>query len=148
PASALLVGLNPSTTYHYRVRGVNAAGTTLGADMTLVTSSNVATLSGLVLNSGALSPAFASGTTNYTQTVSNATTSLTVNPTATSATESLLLNGAPITSGSTSAPISLAPGANTITVQTTAQDGVTTVTYTVVVTRSATAPNATTQNVT
>lgn len=36
--SAAITGLSCNTTYHYRVVGVNSAGTTNGADLTLVTS--------------------------------------------------------------------------------------------------------------
>ena len=46
--------------------------------------SNVATLSGLDISTGALSPAFAIGTTSYTASVANGVSSLTLTPTATS----------------------------------------------------------------
>jgi uncharacterized delta-60 repeat protein len=37
PVSAELTGLIPGTTYHFRVKGVNAAGTSNGSDMTFTT---------------------------------------------------------------------------------------------------------------
>ena len=99
-------------------------------------SSNVATLSALTLTTATLSPTFASGTTSYTASVVNATTSITVTPTRTQANATITVNGTAVTSGSASGAISLNVGANTITVVVTAQDGTTTATYTVTVTRA------------
>ncbi|MDE3080795.1 MAG: cadherin-like beta sandwich domain-containing protein, partial [Paracoccaceae bacterium] len=99
--------------------------------------SNVATLAGLSLSQGTLSPGFASGTTSYTASVGNGVTSLTVTPTLTDATASVKVNGASVASGSASGAIALAVGANTLTVAVTAQDGTTTGTYRVTVTRAA-----------
>ncbi|MBV8388274.1 MAG: cadherin-like beta sandwich domain-containing protein [Mucilaginibacter sp.] len=97
----------------------------------------MATLSNLTLSSGALTPGFASGTTSYTASVSNTTTSITVTPTTSDANETVRVNGSAVTSGTASSPISLNVGTNTITTVVTAQDGTTTDTYTVVVTRAA-----------
>jgi len=99
-------------------------------------ASTVSTLSDLTLSSGTLTPAFASGTNNYTADVSNATTSITVTPTTTDATSTVTVNGNAVTSGNASGPIALNIGTNTITTVVTAQDGTTTNTYTVVVTRA------------
>ncbi|WP_186424422.1 cadherin-like beta sandwich domain-containing protein [Pannonibacter sp. I15F10I1] len=95
-----------------------------------------ATLSGLVLSEGTLSPGFASGTTSYTASVDNAVTSLTVTPTVTDANATVTVNGTSVTSGSASDTINLNVGSNTVTVVVTAQDGTTTQTYTVTVTRA------------
>ncbi|KAB2902819.1 MAG: DUF4347 domain-containing protein [Burkholderiaceae bacterium] len=100
-------------------------------------ASSVATLSGLGLSSGTLSPAFATATTSYTVSVPNATTSVTVTPTASDATATVKVNGSAVASGSASGGISLNVGSNTITTVVTAQDGSTTQTYTVTVTRAA-----------
>jgi len=99
--------------------------------------STVSTLSDLALSSGTLSPTFATGTTSYTASVSNATSSLTVTPTVTDTTATVKVNGTTVTSGSASGSISLSVGTNTITTLVTAQDGVTTTTYTTTVTRAA-----------
>lgn len=97
--------------------------------------SAVSTLSALTLSSGALSPGFAAGTRNYTASVTNATTSITVRPTVTDATATIKVNGTTVASGSNSAALPLEVGPNTITVVGTAQDGTSTSTYTLVVTR-------------
>jgi len=99
--------------------------------------STVSTLSDLALSSGTLSPTFATGTTSYTASVSNATSSITVTPTLTDTTATVKVNGTTVTSGSASGSISLSVGTNTITTLVTAQDGVTTTTYTTTVTRAA-----------
>jgi uncharacterized delta-60 repeat protein len=103
-------------------------------------ASTDANLSALALSAGTLSPTFASGTVNYTASVPNATTSLTVTPTKAhaSATIQARVNGssyANVSSGSASSSLALAVGANTIEVRVTAEDTTTTKTYTVTVTR-------------
>jgi gliding motility-associated-like protein len=95
------------------------------------------TLSNLKISSGTLTPVFASETDNYTANVSNATTNITVTPTTTNNTTTLTVNGIPVTSGTASAAIPLAVGSNIITTVVTAQDGITTDTYTATVTRAA-----------
>ena len=68
--------------------------------------------------------------------MANATTSLTVTPTKADANATITVNGSTVASGSASSPIALSVGATTITVVATAQDGTTTRSYTVVVTRA------------
>jgi uncharacterized repeat protein (TIGR02543 family) len=99
-------------------------------------TSSIATLSALSLSSGSLSPSFASGTTSYTASVPNTTTSLTVTPTVSDSTATVKVNGTSVTSGSASGSIALNVGSNTITVLGTAQDGSTTASYTITVTRA------------
>jgi len=41
PVSAMLTGLTSNTTYHFRVKGVNAAGTSTGADLIFTTPTGV-----------------------------------------------------------------------------------------------------------
>ena len=94
-----------------------------------------ASLAGLAISNGTLSPAFATGTGAYTTTVSNLTTVITVTPTTADPTATVTVNGTVVTSGSASGLINLQVGANTITTTVTAQDGATTQTYTIVVTR-------------
>lgn len=98
--------------------------------------SNVATLSELALSTGTLSPAFASATETYTASVPNATASMTVTPTVTDSTATMTVSGVSVASGAPSQSIPLAVGTNPITVSVTAQNGTTTSTYTVNVTRA------------
>ena len=97
--------------------------------------SGVATLAGLALSAGDLDQAFQSDQFVYTATVGFLTTATTVTPTTTDAAATVTVNGVDVVSGSASASIPLAVGKNTLTVIVTAQDGVTTSTYTVTVTR-------------
>src|SRR5450830_1265455 len=107
-----------------------------GGSSTTATTSSVATLAGLSLSAGSLSPSFASATTVYAASVGNAVSSLTVSPTASDSGATVQVNGSTVSSGSASAAISLSVGTNTVTVVVTASDGSTTKTYTVVVTRA------------
>lgn len=105
--------------------------------VTRAAASTDATLSNLAISQGTLSPTFASGTTSYTASVANTVTSLTVTPTTSSANSTVTVNGTTVTSGSASGSIALAVGSNTISTVVTAQDGSTTKTYTLTVTRAA-----------
>ncbi|MFD2331403.1 cadherin-like beta sandwich domain-containing protein [Cohnella sp. GCM10020058] len=96
-------------------------------------SSN-ASLKGLTLSAGTLSPTFASGTTNYTVNVGNTVTSITVTPTAASSAATIKVNDATVASGAASAGIPLSAGSNQITVEVTAQDN-SRLSYTIMVTR-------------
>jgi sugar lactone lactonase YvrE len=107
--------------------------------VTRAPSSN-AELSSLTLSSGIVSPAFASGTTAYTASVTNAVTSITVTPiwAEANAMIEVRVNGgsyASVSSGSASAALPLNVDGNTVEVRVTAQDGVTQNTYTVTVNR-------------
>ncbi|HEY4194497.1 MAG TPA: cadherin-like beta sandwich domain-containing protein, partial [Mucilaginibacter sp.] len=114
-------------------------GTTTGTYTLTVTrvASSTATLSNLTLSSGTLAPAFISSTTSYAASVTNATASITVTPTATDPTSTITVNGTAVVSGTASGPIPLVIGSNLVTVVVTAQDGSTTGTYTVTVDRPA-----------
>lgn len=136
PVSAMLTGLQPGTTYHYRVNGVNSGGTLNGNDLTFTTLNNNANLANMVPSTGALSPVFASGTFGYTTNVPYLTTSITITPTLADANAQITVNGAAVSSGSASSSISLAEGSNSISVTVTAQDGITQQTYTVNVVRA------------
>lgn len=96
-------------------------------------------LTALTLSEGTLSPVFAQGTTSYTASVPNATTSITVTPTAAG---TITVNGTPETSGQPSHSISLTVGVNTITVVVT-EPGKSPKTYTIVVTRASALNQAT-----
>lgn len=103
--------------------------------VTVTRISTVSTLSGLVLNTGILSPAFSSSVVTYTARVSNATTSMTILPTVSDATATVKVNGITVTSGTNSQTVPLVVGPNAITTVVTAQDGTSIKTYTVTVTR-------------
>jgi len=124
---------SPAT--NYTVTGYNANGSST-ATVNIAVLSNNASLSNLVLSSGALTPVFATGTTSYSQSVANTVTSVSVTPTTSVSTATVKVNGTAVTSGTASGSIALAVGANTITTIVTAQDVTTTKTYTVVVTRA------------
>ncbi len=143
PVSAVVTGLTPGATYHYRVNGSSGAGTSNGADVIFATPSNNASLSGLALSDGTLSPAFDGGTLSYTAGVLIPTTSITVTPVAAQANASITVNGAAVASGAASGGIALNLGPNTLTIAITAQDGVAKESYTVTVTRAAVAPTVT-----
>jgi hypothetical protein len=101
--------------------------------MTAAPSSN-ASLSGLALSTGVLSPAFTPGNTSYTAAVNHTVNSITVTPTLADTNATVTVNGAPASS-----PVSLNAGPNTITVRVTAQDGTTVQNSTVTVTKAASA---------
>ena len=94
-----------------------------------VTASTNANLANLVLSTGTLSPAFASGTLSYNASVVSNT--LTITPTVADAAAAVKVNGISVVSGSPSGPITLSAGSNPIPVLVTAQDGVTTQGYSV-----------------
>ena len=75
-------------------------------------------------------------TTTYTTSVGNATTSVTVTPITIDANAKVKVNGVAVISGTSSGSIALAVGANTINTVVTAQDGTTTRTYSITVTRA------------
>jgi len=114
-------------------------GTTTQTYTTTVTrpASTDASLAGLTISSGTLSPSFSSPTTAYTVSVGNTVTSLTITPAVNDATATVTVNGTAVTNGGPSGSIALNVGGNTITTKVTAQDGVTTQTYTITVTRAA-----------
>jgi gliding motility-associated-like protein len=97
----------------------------------------IATLSGLTISSGTLSPAFAAATTSYTDNVANTVSSIAFRATTTDALATETINGTAVPEGTVSPYFPLNVGPNTITIIVTAQDGVTTETYTIAATRAA-----------
>jgi len=95
-----------------------------------------ANLSSLKFSRGVLNPVFSSSTTTYTASVTNGVTSTIATPTAGDPNATITVNGTAVASGAASGSIPLAVGSNTITTVVTAQDGVTTKTYTVTITRA------------
>lgn len=90
----------------------------------------------LALSTGSLTPVFAPDTTAYSADVANDVQTITVTPTVQDPEAKVRVNGKEVVNGTTSEPISLAFGKNTITVEVTAQDGKTVKTYTVNVNRA------------
>ena len=91
--------------------------------------SSDASLSSLSLTGGTLDPAFSPAVTNYTATVPQSSSSVDVSATANDGNASFTING------SNNTTVALAVGDNTIAIVVTAEDGATSQTYTVVVTR-------------
>jgi len=97
------------------------------------TLSSDASLSNLTVSTGSFNEVFDSGTYAYTQ--NTGASELSVTPSLSDANASVTVNGVAVASGSASSQIALALGLNTITVIVTAEDGSTTQSYTVDVTR-------------
>ena len=137
-AAALAVGNTVLTLVVTAEDGSTTQTTTITVTRAAAAVSSDASLAGLVLSQGSLTPSFASATTSYAVTVANTVTALTVTPTAGSSTASIRINGSVVASGAASASLALAVGGNTLSIVVTAEDGTTTRTYTLAVTRSAT----------
>ena len=137
-ANANFLHINPAVATHLESGGTPIAGITddfdgdtrnastpdVGADeFSGISLAYNADLSNLTLSDGMLTPAFSPGTTSYTASVPNATSSITETPTAADTTSTITVNGTPVASGTPSGAIALAVGPNTITTVVTAQDG-------------------------
>lgn len=112
----------------------------LATGTTVVSAATDATLSGLSVSTGAISPDFAAATTSYTSAAATDATSATVSATAATPTSSIqfrIAGGAftAASTGSGSATFDIASGSNTVDVLVTNQDGVTAGTYSVVIDR-------------
>lgn len=83
-----------------------------------------------------MSPAFSAATLAYTASVPYAISSIKLTPTASDGNTIIKVNGTVVTSGTSTASLPLAVGTNTINTVLTAQNGVTTKTYTLTVTRA------------
>jgi hypothetical protein len=94
-----------------------------------------ASLSGLALSGGTLTPAFVSSTTSYAASVANAIASVVVTPTTNDASATYTVSNAAGVCAADACALDV--GDNTITITVTAEDDVSTQNYTVVVTRAA-----------
>ena len=119
--------------YHYRCVAQNSLGTTYGISQ-FIPSDN-ANLSALSTTAGTLSPTFTPDTAAYVVTTPTAATFTTVTPVAAAAGATVRVNGTAVPSGTASGAINLSLGANLITIVSTAQNGFTSWTYTIAVTR-------------
>jgi len=124
------------TTYTMQVTDANGATSVRTFTLT-VTASTDASLSALSVSSGSLVPTFAGSTTAYAVNVGYAVSSITLTPTVNQTSATVTVAGASVVSGSASGGVALNVGSNSIAVVVTAQDGTTTRTYTVTVTRAA-----------
>lgn len=97
-------------------------------------------LKNLSISSGNLSPAFSADVTSYSASVSNSINGITVTPTTNDIGASIKVNNTKVVSGSASGLISLNACVDIINVVVTAQDRVTTKTYTIVVNRDVPLP--------
>lgn len=140
PVSASITGLNPGTTYRFRLNGISSGGNVRSAEVVFTTAGFNANLSNLTLSSGSLSPAFSSTTSSYSASVPSTTSSIAVTPTVASPGSTVTVNGVAVLSGTASTPIFLFPGNNMLTIVVTAENGNTSRTYTVSVTRLSPAP--------
>ena len=134
--SVALTGLAPATMYHFRVKGADSSGTTGGADMTFTTPDSNASLSALAISGGVLTPAFSGAVLTYAVGMPNAMTTFTVTPAAASSSATITANGQAVASGAASASMTLSGSSTTVNVVVTAQDGSTTKTYTLNLTRN------------
>ena len=94
-----------------------------------------AKLASLQLSPGDYLPEFDSLKTRYIATVPFETETVTITPATQYPAATVKINGAPSPNGSASAPLALQVGENEIPILVTAEDGITTMTYTVAVTR-------------
>ena len=93
-------------------------------------------LSGLTVNSGTLSPSFSTTEDTFTLNVDNAISSLTVTATTMDSLAKVEILGMTSAVGTLTHSVGLNVGSNVIPILVTAQDGVTTKTYTITVTRA------------
>ena len=133
--SAAIGGLTPGTLYHYRVVGSSRSGIARSEAMTFTTLSDNAKLAALGMSAGSLVPEFDKLTMSYISTVPFANDGVTVTPVTDHPGAVVIAGGDPVSSGSASGVNALAVGNNIIPVFVTAEDGITTKTYTITVTR-------------
>ena len=131
--AATVTGLTNAQSYTFTVAARNSVGTGAAATITATPQSSDATLSSLVIAGGTLTPTFDPATLEYDTLVMSGTESVMVTPTANDSAAMVMVNEAPVTSGTASNAITLDGHINTITIRVTIRT--TTATYTVRVTR-------------
>ncbi|MGO0063380.1 tandem-95 repeat protein [Brevibacillus fluminis] len=114
----------------------------VGENGVVRTQSGMSDLSNLTISAGTLTPAFAQATKSYTASVGTAVDQITLTMTPVDSDATILVQGnnAVVTGGTASSNVSLNPGANTIPIRVTSQDGSKQTDYTLTVTRAI--PNA------
>lgn len=146
PMTGVLSGVAPGApgVFPVNLTAFNSMGTASRQLTINVVNSTNANLSALSLSNVVISPAFSANTTSYTANVGGGVSSVSVRPTAAqaNATIQVRINSGTfsnVASGSFSSPLPLNLGGNTIDARVTAQDNTTTKTYTITVTRAASA---------
>ncbi|WP_123043258.1 S-layer homology domain-containing protein [Cohnella candidum] len=138
--SAWVTGLTNGDMYHFRlvVTGGDRMGiSNVDGAMPLASLiSNDATLSDMTISAGTLNPVFVSGTSTYRTNVGSNVANITVTPTVSEDHATVKVAGQTVSSGHASNPIPLNGGDNTIQVVVTAEDGQTSNTYTITVSRA------------
>ncbi len=142
-SSAIALAVGSTTISTVVTASDSSAAKTYAVTVHRASPSSNARLSQLALSQGTLNPVFSSGATSYTATVPGGVSAVAVTPTVEDTTATAKVNGVAVNSGSASGPIPLAVGSNSISVATTAQDGISTRAYSVVVTRLAPAASIT-----
>ena len=100
-----------------------------------INNNNNANLASIKLSAGSLNPVFNSAVQAYTASVSDTVSVIKLIPTANGAGESIKVNNVAVATGNT-VNLPLVTGKNLVTVKVTAQDGVTTNTYTININRA------------
>jgi tRNA threonylcarbamoyladenosine modification (KEOPS) complex Pcc1 subunit len=134
PSSGISLGVGSNAIAIVATAADSTTTKTYTVTVTRAEPSSNANLGSLTISAGSLSPVFDSSVTAYTASVDSACGSVTVTPTRSGPGATITVNGAPVTSG-TGVIVNLDPGANTITVVVTAEDGSTVNTTTVAVAR-------------
>jgi len=129
-SAAIPLSVGPNT---IQVAVTDNGGTSVSNYAITATRTGDADLAGIALSAGALSPAFASATTSYTVSVPYNTKTISVTSILADTTGTIVVNGKSLPNGVKSPTLALVAGANTITIATTASDGVTAKTYTLTV---------------
>jgi len=127
------LGITLAGGYASDLAGNTDAGAAPSATFNVVASDAI--LANLTISNGALTPGFSSTNYTYTDAIANLTSGITVVPTVDDPNATITVNGNLVASGVRSSSIPMSVGANTVTIVVTAQDGVTTQTYTVTVNR-------------
>lgn len=128
-------GLTPDTVYHYRIVASGNGGDSGFSDplSSRTLKNNDANLISLTLDKGGWETSFTPNTLNYTVWLQQSESSVIVTPTLRDGAATVKVNGVQV--NGSSAPIPMSYGANTISVTVTAQNGITTKTYTLTVKR-------------
>ncbi len=134
---AELSGLKPGTPYFYRIVVEGYGGIVRSPVTTFTTLSDNAKLAALSTSAGAPAPVFEKEEFRYFISVANTTDQVSITPTTDHPGAKVQIEGQTVVSGSASQPLPLAVGNNTLTVSVTGEDRITTLTYTLVITRLA-----------